>query len=111
MHFIEFGDPGCKGSSRRKVRPKIIWLPGRLTLFPALCMIIFKRFYFHCDTRQTYWGDLNLNGINFNIGLKDKNFLPRKFNFSFFDIANKLILVLSLVLRLSLCQKMLIDIK
>ena len=36
MYFIEFGDPGCMCGSRRKVRPKIISLPGRLTLFPAL---------------------------------------------------------------------------
>ena len=36
MYFIEFGDPGCMYGSLRKVRPKIISLPGRLTLFPAL---------------------------------------------------------------------------
>ena len=35
-HFFKFCDNGCMRGSRRKVRPKKILLPGRLTLFPGL---------------------------------------------------------------------------
>ena len=44
MHFIKFGVPGCMCGFCRKVGPKIISLPGRLTLFPALMTPIIKCF-------------------------------------------------------------------